>query len=113
MSDWQIGLAIVLLAGLVAALASGDCASWIREEWRRMRADTWASLPTGKDKRVERLEKRQRAMAKRMRKKGRHLYAGKKYVPQLTAPTAEAARPPKADKVVVPINSRTQRKVAS
>lgn len=72
-----------------------------------MRADTFAPEeapgPTAEE-RAKTLEHRQKALAKRMRKKRQHLYAGKRYTPALTAPTTPATtQAPKADRVVVPM----------
>lgn len=79
---------------------------WIREEVRLLRAESWGDgvyAGTAADPAVQRMAKRQAELADRMRNEGRHLLAGRHYVPVLTKPTE--ARPPMADKVV-PIRKR-------
>lgn len=106
MNDIAALLALLFIIVCVLALSSGSLTAWAREEWRRMRADTWApgtlTGPTSKEKDAAALLRRQHALAKRMRKKGRHLYStSKAYKPALTTPSP-APRPPKADRVVTP-----------
>ena len=95
------GIAIVL------AGCAGNIVMWAREEWRRIKADSWADdapQPCSvSDPRVARMDLKRRALGKRLRKQGRTLLAGKAYVPALTKAVEES--PPKASKVV-PINSR-------
>jgi hypothetical protein len=107
MSDWLALLSLIAGLAILLACWSGDVIAWAREEWRLMRAKTWApgatriTGPTTKEDAATRLLRRQRALAKRMRKKGRHLYAGKTYRPVLTSPAPTASQPPKVDRVVV------------
>lgn len=109
MSDALALLCILTGLGLLLAIWSGDVLAWVRREWLLLRAKTWApeagiSGPTLKENAATRLLRRQRALAKRMRKKGRHLYAGKPYRHALTTPApTPASKPPKSDDVVVPI----------
>lgn len=98
MSDW-LALAL-LLSGLALFLAiwSGDAITWACREWRLMRAKTWAppegiTGPRTEENAATRLLRRQKALAKRMRKKGRHLYAGKHYTPALTVATPQRDPP--------------------
>lgn len=51
------------------------------------------------DPRVARMDLKQRAYGKRLRREGRTLLAGKEYIPTLTIPAP--AKPPRADKVVL------------
>lgn len=101
---------LILALAVVLALASRNPLAWLREEWRLMRADTWAAGPskivgaTAEEERAKILLHRQRALAKHMRRKGKHLFAGKRYRPALTAPVAPAT-PPRAD-VVVPMRKQ-------
>lgn len=92
---------LVLAVAVFVAASTGDPIAWAREEWRRIRARTWApgEFPSSTDTRIARMALKQRALAKRMRREGRHLLAGKPYVPVLTKP-AEPERAPRADKVV-------------
>lgn len=111
---------VLMLVGIAAALAicAGDPLAWARREWRLMRAHTWAppdpEKPAGASakkgraaKRAVKLLRRQQALAREMREDGRHLFAGKAYRPELTAPVGPPATPPKADKIVRP-NFRKQ-----
>lgn len=50
------------------------------------------------DPMVARMDLRQRAYGKRLRREGRTLLAGKEYIPTMTKP--QPAKPPKADRVV-------------
>lgn len=104
-------LFLLLVAVAVAAAAMSDSpVEWAREEWRRIRADTWAPSEPAEntagsvaDPRVARMDLRMRALGKRMRREGRTLHSPqKRYVPVLTKP-APAERPPKADRVVTPL----------
>lgn len=105
--DFLALFGLIALAALVMAFFSGKgLLAWARDEWRLMRAETFGPQgPTHDEERAAKLLYRQRALAKRMRKKGTHLYAGKTYTPTLTTPTP--AKPPKADAVVVQLRRRT------
>lgn len=99
MNDDAIALVLLLivLAFIIVAARGGDIAEWVREETRLARARTWEP-GTLSDPKVARMFIKQRAMARRMRRQGRTLLAGKEYVPVLTKPTEPPA--PRADKVV-------------
>jgi hypothetical protein len=90
-------LLLIVLAVLIVAARGGDFLAWLRDEVRLARADNWAT-GTLDDPRVARMFVKQRALARRMRRQGRTLLAGKEYVPVLTKPTEPPA--PRADKVV-------------
>lgn len=110
MIDFLALLFIWLVVLLVVLLSAGDIVGWAREEWRRLRAETWApdNAPcTVQDPRVALMTLKQRALGKRMRRDGRSLLASKPYVPVLTKPAASEATPPKSDKVV-PIRRATR-----
>jgi len=86
--------------------------AWLRNEWRLIRLDTWAEEPRSTspagsvaDPRVARMDLRQRAYGKRLRREGRSLLSGKEYTPALTK--EQPAPPPKSGKVV-PIRKRQQ-----
>ena len=111
MSDYHALILIWLVLAIVLALCAGNLTAWAREEWRRLRAESWAPdefQPCSvSDPRVARMDLKRRALGKRMRRQGRTLLGGKGYVPVLTKP-AEAP-PPKANKVV-PIRRAEPRK---
>lgn len=95
-------LVFLALVVAVTALTSGDPIAWFRAEWRRMRMETFSSQelpgPTGAEEAAQRLELKQRALAKQMRRQGRHLFASKKgrrkaYTPVGTSPIAVPEAP--------------------
>jgi len=107
-----LGIFLGLIA-LILALLSGHPIAWFRNELRLMRAETWEPArervtgATLAEERAARLLYRQRALAKRMRKTGKHLFAGRRYKPALTAPIATPQpTPPKAFAVVTPIRKQ-------
>lgn len=81
-----VALAVLLaILGAALAIGAGGFVAWAREEWRRMRADTWApSAGTMQDPACQDLFIRQRRLAEQMRRVGKHLLAGKPYTPTLT-----------------------------
>jgi|SRR6185369_1349743 len=107
-------LAVVLgVVAVILALLSGHPVAWFRNELRLIRAETWEPSreritgATLAEERAARLLYRQRALAKRMRKTGKHLFAGRRYKPALTAPiAAPLPSPPKAFSVVTPIRKQ-------
>lgn len=66
---------VALLVHLLDPMTMG---AWFREEMRLLREESWADgiyqgPGTGKDPRVAEMAERQAALAKRMRREGRHL----------------------------------------
>jgi hypothetical protein len=90
-------LLLIVLAIVIVIARGGDIIDWLRDEAHLARARTWEP-GTLSDPKVARMFVKQRAMARRMRRQGRTLLAGKDYVPVLTKPTEPPA--PRADKVV-------------
>lgn len=104
---------IAIVVGLldpspVIAFWRRTCA-WLREEARLVHEESWADgiyqgPGTGADPRVAAVAEKQRELAVRMRKEGRHLLSGKRYTPAGTKPLEPA--PPRAAAVVTPIRAR-------
>lgn len=97
-------IVFLVLLGTALGLAAGGIVGYLREEWRRMRARTWApgSGPgTMDDPRVAAMVARQRFYGRHLRKKGLSLLAGKPYVPVLTKPSE--AEPQEQPDNVVPL----------
>lgn len=99
-----IALLILVVALGAAMFSRGSLTAWAREEWRLMRQNTWAMTRrpgiTGgsvAEPRVAAMDLRMRAYAKRLRREGRHLTNGRRYVPVLTKPAEPP--PPRAAKV--------------
>jgi len=102
---------IILLAafGLVAVLWAIfdpiNLFAWLREEWRLMRAETWADGEyegepgTVTDPDVRAMVARQRAFGERLRWQGKSLLSGKEYRPVLTKPADPPPPPPMANRV--------------
>lgn len=108
----------LVVSALVLALLSGHPIAWLKREWHLMRAHYWSPYeitgPKGTEDGVQRLELKQRALAKQMRRQGRHLFASKKarrkaYTPVGTTPIAAPEIPParKPNSTVVPMRRRT------
>lgn len=93
-----VALFVFLFAlALVLAIASKHPIHWVREEWERIRADEFAPRRPGisggtiAEPRVKKMDERMRAYAKRLRRDGRHLIAGKRYIPDGTKPSEPPA----------------------
>ena len=90
--DFLALVALLAVFAVALALASRRPLDWIREEWRLMWAETWARAPERvaggsiDEPRVKAMDTRMRAYAKRLRREGRSLTAGKRYIPALTKP---------------------------
>jgi hypothetical protein len=98
-------LLLIVLAACIVISRGGDMIGWIREEAYRARADTWEP-GTMDDPRIASLVQKQQALSEAMRLEGRTLLAGRRYIPELTKPAEPATRPPKADRVVVPLRRK-------
>lgn len=115
---------LVLLVAVVIAIASKHPLRWAREEWRLMRLDAWESPREGitggtleepdahasreellAHDRAKAMDMKMRAYAKRLRRDGRHLIAGKRYIPALTKPSEP---PPTRSGNVLPIRKPTR-----
>jgi hypothetical protein len=97
-------LLLLALAIILARSAHLTPWKWAKREWYLVRRETWAPKAGAGtvegDPRVERMDAKQRALGKRMRRDGRTLHnPARKYVPVLTKP-AEDPPPPRANKVV-------------
>lgn len=106
MTELLFLLAVFLLIALVSALFHpGGFIGWCRQEWRLIRAQTWAPAPsTLADPDVASMVARQKAMGERMKRQGVSLLAGHAYRPALTKPATTP--PPRAAAVVTPIRAR-------
>jgi hypothetical protein len=105
MTELLLLLAVFVLVACVAAIFHpGGFVGWCLQEWRLMRAETWAPPPnTLSDPDVASMVARQKAMGERMKRQGVSLLAGRAYRPALTKPTAP---PPRAAAVVTPIRAK-------
>lgn len=109
MTDFLALGALLAFLAFVFSRAAGGFIAWLREEWRLLRMDSWAtsdyvvnpSLGTRADPRVARVDLARRALGRRMRKQGRGLLGprAKPYTPELRPPAPDPT-PPKAGKVV-------------
>jgi hypothetical protein len=103
-----LALAVFLIVlAIVLGKTAGGIVPWIRNEIALMRAQTWQgpylvnpALGSSTSPGVARMEKKRKALGKRMKKQGRSLLAKKVYTPVLTKKADDASPPPRADKVV-------------
>lgn len=123
--DFLAAGALILVLAIAIAIASKHPLRWAREEWRAMLADSFAPQRPGitggslaephEDTasreelkaydRVKAMDTKLRAYAKRMRRDGRHLIAGKRYIPFGTKPSEP---PPTRSGKVLPIRKPTR-----
>jgi hypothetical protein len=119
--DGAVLIVIFLCIAIVgAALYGGSVRAWLRAEWRAGSEETFyrsdylvnPRLGSVVDPRVAKMMLKQRALGKRMRRKGKTLFsASKSYVPVLTK-QVPLPDPPKAAEVY-PIRRNSNKGAAS